>query len=68
MPKKTIVIDYRACEPKKCPEGICQAVLLCDRKVLTQEAPYEMPDSKAAMCLGCGLCMPGCPQHAIRLM
>jgi translation initiation factor RLI1 len=68
MPKRTIVIDYRACDPARCPEGVCQAALLCDRKVLTQEAPYELPDVKAAMCLGCSLCLPACPQDAICML
>jgi Fe-S-cluster-containing hydrogenase component 2 len=68
MPKKAVVIDYQACDPKQCEGGICQAALLCERKVLTKEAPYDMPDAKASMCLGCSLCMQACSKGAIYLM
>ena len=68
MPKRTIVIDYQLCDPTQCPDGICQAALLCNKKVLTQEAPYEMPDTKPAMCLSCSLCLQACPKKAIHMM
>ena len=68
MPKKTVVIDYQACEPKQCGGGICQAALLCERKVLTQEASYDMPEANASMCLGCSLCMQACPKGAVHLV
>lgn len=68
MPKKNVVVDYQACDPKQCGDGICKAALACERKVLTQEAPYDMPDTKAHMCLGCSLCMPACPEGAIHML
>ena len=68
MPKKTLVVDYRACEPEKCEDGICQAALVCEKKILTQEALYEMPDTKAAMCLSCAVCVQACPNNAVHLM
>lgn len=68
MPRKTVVVDYQACDPKQCESGICQAALLCERKVLTQEAPYEMPDTKASMCLSCSLCIQACPKNAVYVM
>jgi Fe-S-cluster-containing hydrogenase component 2 len=68
MPKKTVVVDYQACAPEQCEGGICQAALLCERKVLTQKMPYEMPDAKASMCLSCSLCIQACPKGAIYLM
>jgi len=68
VPKKTVVVDYQACEPEKCEEGICQAVLACEKKILRQEAPYEMPDAKASMCLSCAICVQACPQNAVRVM
>jgi Fe-S-cluster-containing hydrogenase component 2 len=68
MPKKTVVVDYQACNPEQCEDGICQAALLCERKVLTQDTPYEMPDAQASMCLSCSLCMQACPKGAINVM
>lgn len=68
MPKKAIVVDYQACDPQQCDHGICQSALLCERNVLTQEAPYEMPDANASMCLGCALCTQACPKGAVHLM
>ncbi|MEA3351204.1 MAG: 4Fe-4S binding protein [Chloroflexota bacterium] len=68
MPKKTVVVDYQACEPEQCEHGICHAALLCEKKVLTQEAAYEMPDTKASMCLSCSACIQACPQNAVRLI
>ncbi|OQX64426.1 MAG: hypothetical protein B5M51_03850 [Anaerolinea sp. 4484_236] len=68
MPRRTVVIDYQACDPEQCEGGICQAALVCEKKILTQEAPYEMPDTKAAMCLSCAICVQACPKNAIRVM
>ena len=68
MPKKTVVVDYKACEPEKCPDGVCQAMLVCEKKILMQETPYEMPDVKASMCLSCATCVQACPQNAVRVM
>jgi len=68
MPKQTVVVDYQACQPKKCEDGICQAALACEKNILTQETPYEMPDTKASMCLGCSECIQACPASAVHLM
>ena len=68
MPKKTVIVDYKVCEPSLCKDGICQAALLCEKKILTQEAPFEMPDIKPSMCLGCSLCMQACPKKAILMI
>ena len=68
MPKQMAVVDYGQCQPEKCDNGICLAVLASPSKILKQEAPYEMPDPSPAMCVGCGLCVQACPLKAIRLM
>jgi len=68
MPKQRAMIDYGKCQPEKCDQGICLAVLGCPKKVLKQEAPYEMPDPNPSMCVGCGLCAQACPLKAIRAM
>jgi Fe-S-cluster-containing hydrogenase component 2 len=68
MPRKTVVVDYRTCEPEECPDGVCQAALVCEKKVLTQGTPYEMPDTKASMCLSCATCVPACRLKAIRVI
>lgn len=69
MPKKTVAIDYQACKPETCEDGICKAAEVCEKKLLTQEAPYEMPDVKApALCLSCALCVTVCPHNAVRVM
>jgi len=68
MPTKMAVVDYSRCQPDKCEQGICLAVLACPNKILTQEAPYEMPDPNPSMCVSCGLCVQACPLKAIRLM
>lgn len=68
MPKRTILVNYHACNPKQCANGICMAALACERKVLTQEAPYEMPEANASLCLGCSLCLRVCPQGSIKML
>ena len=68
MPKKMSMVDYSRCQPEKCKDGICLAALACENKVMTQEAPYEMPDVNPAMCVGCGLCMQACPLKAVRVV
>jgi Fe-S-cluster-containing hydrogenase component 2 len=68
MPKKTVAVDYQICDPEQCENSICLAVLECERKVLFQEAPHEMPDVKAFMCLSCALCVQACPKGAIHVL
>jgi len=68
MPKRMAVIDYADCQPGICEKGICQAVLVCPRKLLKQEDPFEMPDSYPNMCLGCGVCVQACPKKAVKMV
>lgn len=68
MPRKVIVVDYQACSPDRCPEGRCQALRLCERKVLTQPARGHPPEVKQEICLGCGDCLPGCSQDALHML
>lgn len=68
MPKPRAMVDYRRCQPERCDKGICLAVLTCPRKMLKQEAPYEMPDPNPTMCVGCGICAQACPLKAISMM
>jgi len=68
MPKKTCLVDYSVCRPNRCDQGICLAALACRRKILKQEAPYEMPDPNPAACVGCGVCTAACPVKAVRVV
>jgi ATP-binding cassette subfamily E protein 1 len=68
MPKTQVLLDYSRCDPSQCEDGICAAAQVCERKVLRQEKPGEMPDIQPALCLGCTDCLQACPQGAIRLM
>jgi heterodisulfide reductase subunit A-like polyferredoxin len=65
MPKKTALVDFGKCHPEKCPQGICQAALVCKYKLLIQEKPYEIPMADPFICKGCGDCVRACPEKAI---
>jgi translation initiation factor RLI1 len=68
MPKQVAVINYQRCEPALCEAGICQATLACPRKLLKQEAPFEMPDAYTNMCVGCAICVQACPKEAVKMI
>ncbi len=56
MPQPKVVLDYQRCDPYCSEDGICPASLVCERKVLTQEGPGELPDLHPAPLPGlCGL-------------
>ncbi len=68
MPQPKVVLDYERCDPETCEGGICAAAQVCEKKVLRQEAPGEMPDLYPSLCRGCIDCISACPRDAIRLM
>ena len=68
MPQPKVVLDYQRCDPNCSDDGICPASLVCERKVLTQEKPGELPDLFPARCLGCVDCLQHCPTGALQLM
>lgn len=67
MPHLIAVIDYQKCSPENCGDGICLSSKKCERRVLRQEKPYEMPDPPL-ICVGCGICVDACPLNAIKMM
>jgi len=67
MPAKKALVNYNKCRPEDCDCGICVAVLACPRKLLSQEAPYEIPMTDPSPCKGCGDCVVACPQKAIEI-
>jgi len=67
MPKPQALVDYSLCKPDLCENGICLAVKVCEKKILKQEAPFEMPFRLSEMCLGCSDCVEACPRKAIRM-
>jgi formate hydrogenlyase subunit 6/NADH:ubiquinone oxidoreductase subunit I len=68
MPQRRVILDYQRCDPCCTENGICPAALVCERKVLTQEGPGELPDLYPARCLGCVHCLPLCLTGALQLM
>lgn len=65
MPNKIALIVFDKCKPEKCEKGICAAAQACQRKLLQQEAPYEIPVPNPSLCRGCSDCVRACPQKAI---
>ena len=49
MPGKSVIINYNLCDFKECRDGICRAKSICEKKVLKQEAPFELPFVWAAV-------------------
>ena len=68
MTQLKVILNYQACDPDYCENGICAAALVCERKVLKQEKPGELPDISPSLCLGCIDCIPACPREALQLM
>ena len=68
MPNKIALVIFDKCHPEKCDKGVCTAALACPRKLLKQEAPYEIPMPDPSICQGCGDCARTCPLKAIRVV
>ena len=67
MPGKMALIQFDKCRPEMCESGFCSAADACPRKLLKQEAPYEIPMTDPSLCRGCGDCARACPAGAIMI-
>lgn len=67
MPSKLALVDYKKCRPEKFDSSVCATTLACSRKLLRQEAPYEIPMTDPSVCQGCGDCVRACPLEAIEI-
>ncbi|MEE8356115.1 MAG: hypothetical protein V3R33_02295 [Anaerolineales bacterium] len=68
MPQPRIAIDYQACDPFSCEEGVLTSAQICQRKVFRQEKPGELPDIYPNLGLGCVDWISVCPKNALRIM
>jgi translation initiation factor RLI1 len=66
--KKMALVDFQKCHPAQCDSGTCEAAQACERKLLRQEANYEIPMTDPALCRGCGDCVRACPLKAIKIV
>lgn len=70
MRKKHVTIDFVRCRADACARlsGGCAAALHCTHGLLEQEDDGEPPVLLSqTMCVGCGLCVKGCPYGAVKL-
>ena len=65
MSRRMVVVDYNKCRPQHCDNGICAAALACPRRLLEQEAPYEIPMPSPVACSDCAKCILACPLRAM---
>lgn len=68
MQRKMAIVDFNLCRPKECGNGTCAAARSCEKKVLKQDTPGEVPESDPFLCKGCGDCVLACPRKAIRIV
>jgi NAD-dependent dihydropyrimidine dehydrogenase PreA subunit len=68
MPQPKVILDYQACDPSRCENGVCAAAQVCERKVLKQANPGELPELYPSLCQGCIDCIKVCPCNALRLI
>ncbi|MBI4333402.1 MAG: 4Fe-4S ferredoxin [Chloroflexi bacterium] len=65
--RQTAAVDAQKCDPASCDSGACAAIPECPRKIIKQEAPYEVPyiAGDPSVCRGCFKCLKACPRQAI---
>jgi translation initiation factor RLI1 len=68
MPKPVAVVDPQLCQPERCEGGVCRAMAECERNILKQEEPYQVPYADFSLCRGCMKCYSACPVAAIKKM
>jgi translation initiation factor RLI1 len=68
MAGKLVLVNYNKCDPERCEGGICTAALACSRRLLRQEAPYEVPMGDPFLCRACGDCVRTCPLKAVEVV
>ncbi len=64
---KTALVIYDKCRPQQCENGLCAAARACERRLITQEGPNEIPMTNPALCKGCADCVRACPAGAIQI-
>jgi translation initiation factor RLI1 len=68
MGRKMALLDYNACHPDACPDGLCPAAAACPSKLLKQEKPFEAPMPEPFACRACGECVRACPHKAVSIV
>jgi translation initiation factor RLI1 len=68
MARKMALLDYGACHPETCPDGVCPAAAACPSKLLKQEQPFTAPMPEPSACRACGECVRACPLKAVRIV
>ena len=64
---KTALVIFDKCKPQLCPGGVCAAAAACERRLITQDSPNEIPMTNPALCKGCADCVRSCPAGAIEI-
>ncbi len=65
MPDKFALVNYTKCRVENCKNAVCEASGICEKKVIKQETPHEIPFINIALCNGCYKCIVACPFDAI---
>jgi len=67
-PKVKITIDYKKCDPKRCDQGVCAALVACPTKLIKQIERCDYPYPVAGFCQECGKCSEACLLKAISML